>query len=182
MSYQIFHGVMIAAHKVFRLTPEEIVGRSRVKAIVRSRQAVMYVLTQRTDWDLGLIGRLFSRDHTTVLHARDVTAQRVQTDRLLAQRVAALMAAEEVSMAEYDLWLDSLKGSSKPVPRPLVLKPVARGIPAPPKEMGHIAPSRLKWFSSIDEDGHCYGERYMQHDMRRGSEMLCEAIARARAA
>lgn len=84
------------------MTPEEIIdlvanahdiptenlrGRSRRADIVRARHAAMYAVRQHTDLSYPAIGRLFNRDHTTVIHAvtRIEGARRVnhQLDQLL---------------------------------------------------------------------------------------------------
>lgn len=182
MSYSVIHGVMMAAHKATKFTPADIVGPSRKAPLTKTRQAVMYVLRERIDWTLPHLGRYFGRDHSTVLHACRCVKEAIRSDWKTLKLVQAMIEAPEVSMAEYDRWLAGVNSEPVKVIKPLVLKPVAKGVPAPVKDLGYIAPSRLKWFSSMDEDGHCYGERYMQHDLRRGSEKLRVAIAKALAA
>lgn len=84
------------------MTPEEIVNlvanahdipaetlrcQSRRADIVRARHAAMYAVRQHTDLSYPAIGRLFNRDHTTVMHAVDKIegARRInrQLDQLL---------------------------------------------------------------------------------------------------
>lgn len=48
----------------------ELKGPRRDRNIVRARQVAMYeVYTQRDDMSTPMVGNLFGRDHTTVLHA-----------------------------------------------------------------------------------------------------------------
>ncbi|MGR9130791.1 helix-turn-helix domain-containing protein [Rhizobium leguminosarum] len=48
----------------------ELKGPRRDRGIVRARQVAMYeVYTQRDDMSTPMVGNLFLRDHTTVLHA-----------------------------------------------------------------------------------------------------------------
>ncbi len=55
-----FHGV----------EPQDITGASRNRAITRARfDAVRAVAEARPDMSLPMIGRVFNRDHTTILHA-----------------------------------------------------------------------------------------------------------------
>lgn len=59
------------AAAIFHLTPAQIIGRSRLRYIVRARQAVCRVAYDQ-GWSSGEIARrLANRDHTTILHARD---------------------------------------------------------------------------------------------------------------
>ena len=44
-------------------------GKSRLRHKVYNRQYLMYFLTKKTDLTLSKIGKLFKRDHATVIHA-----------------------------------------------------------------------------------------------------------------
>lgn len=50
------------------LTSADLYGRSRTRRVVAARQAAMLAVRRQTDMSLSEIGRLFDRDHTTVLH------------------------------------------------------------------------------------------------------------------
>lgn len=60
-----------AAAVAGRTTEDAILSRRRGYPLVRWRHAGMTLATERTRLSLPQIGRIFSRDHTTVLHARD---------------------------------------------------------------------------------------------------------------
>lgn len=51
-------------------------GEQRVARIARARQLAIWRVADETELSLSEIGRLFHRDHTTVLHAIRVTNQR----------------------------------------------------------------------------------------------------------
>lgn len=54
------------------ISPDEIKGPKRAKAIVRARHDAVYrTLTRRPDLSLPQIGKAFNRDHTTIMHVRD---------------------------------------------------------------------------------------------------------------
>lgn len=178
MSYQVFHGILMAAHRVTRITPDQILSKNRAAKVVRVRQAVAHALRARTEWSLPHIGRILGgRDHSTALYGVR-TIEGMLGDPDVARLVNALRNAPEIQMAKYDAWLCGLRGEPKKVEKRCYLKPVAKAEPAPVKP----AREQLKWFASVDEDGQCYGERYMQFDLRRGSEKLRRAIVLARAA
>lgn len=54
--------------KFFEVTPEEIVGQSRMKNVTQARQVAMYAIRKTTNLPMKDIGEYFQgRDHTTVL-------------------------------------------------------------------------------------------------------------------
>lgn len=61
--------VMAATAEYFDLTVDELRGRRGVKHIAQARQIAMYLCRELTDLSLPGIGRVFDRDHTTVMHA-----------------------------------------------------------------------------------------------------------------
>jgi len=65
----------------------EIVGASRMRDIAEARQVAMYEVRKlRPDLSLPQIGRIFGRDHTTVLHA--------------VQKIGAMRAALNTSLKQ----------------------------------------------------------------------------------
>lgn len=52
-------------------TVEELISPRRFAHLVRARQRAMWRIRQATGWSYPKIGRLFGRDHTTVMHAVD---------------------------------------------------------------------------------------------------------------
>lgn len=83
------------------LTPEAIFARVRLPAIVRARQAAIWLIAEELpNWSYPQIGRFFSMDHTTILHAvrlmndergenlrgaGGVTAARIEGKRAISQ-------------------------------------------------------------------------------------------------
>jgi hypothetical protein len=51
-------------------TAADVFGRSRLRGIVRARHEAMYEVARRYPWlSYPQLGRLFRRDHTSVMHA-----------------------------------------------------------------------------------------------------------------
>ena len=50
------------------VTMDDMRGKSRQRPVVEARQALMWLLHHRAGLTYGAIGRLLSRDHTTVIH------------------------------------------------------------------------------------------------------------------
>lgn len=79
--------------KYYGLTVQEILSRTRQKAIARPRQVAMYLCCKLTTRSLPDLGRRFAAagdkkfDHTTVLYARDRIVELLQADPTLAHDV-----------------------------------------------------------------------------------------------
>lgn len=89
----------VARH--WELSPAEVVGPSRRRAVAAARAAGMYLARRLTGRSLGRIGAAFGgRDHTTVLHGIRVTDSRRKVDPAFAREldlVAAGLAGMRVS-------------------------------------------------------------------------------------
>lgn len=79
----------------FGVTPAQVVGRSRVRAVVHARQAVFYVVrTVRPRLSYPCIAVLVGgRDHSTVIHGVRSVADRMARDPALAERIEGLVGA-----------------------------------------------------------------------------------------
>ncbi len=65
----------------FGVSVNDIDSHKRQRPITRARQACMAVALEKVNnSSLNSIGAIFKRDHTTVIHARDTTAQREKED------------------------------------------------------------------------------------------------------
>ncbi len=79
--------------EAFELTTEELLSESRSPRVAWPRQVAMYLAREHTQETLPAIGRQFGgRNHTTVMHAVKVTADRVATDRDAYDMVTRLAA------------------------------------------------------------------------------------------
>jgi len=74
----------------FRLNLEDLQSRSREKRISLPRQIAMYLCRKHTDCSLGDIGKLFKRNHATVVHAIKTINTKVVRDASLAGQVHLL--------------------------------------------------------------------------------------------
>ncbi|GHV12638.1 hypothetical protein FACS1894219_05930 [Clostridia bacterium] len=59
--------IISAAGASFGVSPQDIKGRKRTKEIAAARHAAIYVIRKLTPLSLPSIGKLFDRDHTTVM-------------------------------------------------------------------------------------------------------------------
>ncbi len=64
----------------FRVSIKDLQSRSRKKAITVPRQIAMYLARKHTEESLVDIGRIFNRDHSTVLHSVKVVTNKLVRD------------------------------------------------------------------------------------------------------
>lgn len=80
---------VVARHN--NMTVEQLLLRSRQRAVARPRQIAAYLCTQLTQASLPDIGRRFGGfDHSTILYARDKIAALLDTDSKLRVEIEAL--------------------------------------------------------------------------------------------
>jgi chromosomal replication initiator protein len=76
----------------FGMSPEELCGPGRGRALVHARQTAMYLGRELTAQTLVSIGRAFGRDHTTVMHAVQRVQSRIAEQRRHFDQIAELTA------------------------------------------------------------------------------------------
>ncbi len=60
--------VISAVAKYYRVSLRDLISFRRTRNVIRPRQVAMYLARALTKHSLPAIGRVFERDHTTVLH------------------------------------------------------------------------------------------------------------------
>lgn len=59
-----------AVARIYGVTLEDVLGKSRTRNIVRARQAAIWMVWFSRDYTLPAIGRVFGKDHTSCLFSR----------------------------------------------------------------------------------------------------------------
>ena len=68
--------------RYYHVKKEDLVGKKKTKEIVEPRQVCFYLITDMLALPLKTIGEMFGgRDHTTIMHARDKVAEKMQTNQ-----------------------------------------------------------------------------------------------------
>lgn len=87
-------GIQRVVADYYSLTPADLKGKKRTKAISFPRQVAMYVSRSLTDCSTIEVGLEFGgRDHTTVMHACQRVTERLQTDATLEPTLKTIMGA-----------------------------------------------------------------------------------------
>jgi chromosomal replication initiator protein len=74
----------------FNVSYKDLQSRSRKKIITFPRQVAMYLGRKHTDESLGDIGRIFNRNHATVLHSIKVVSELCRQDTSVQRQVQIL--------------------------------------------------------------------------------------------
>ena len=77
--------------KKYGVTEDEIFGRKRTKHIASARNISIYIIRKVTEMSFPTIGKLFDRDHSTIISANDSIEQNIQTNPLFAMEIADLI-------------------------------------------------------------------------------------------
>ncbi|MBO7238562.1 MAG: chromosomal replication initiator protein DnaA [Elusimicrobiaceae bacterium] len=80
---------VVAKH--FKINIEDFSSRRKTQSIAWPRQIAMYLCTELTDMSLPEIGRDFNRDHSTVVHARDLVKEKVTFDPFFASLITQMI-------------------------------------------------------------------------------------------
>lgn len=83
-------GIQKLVCKYYKLTPEQLLSRSRKRAIAQPRQIAMFLARRYTDQSLLAIGRRFNRYHATTLHAVGVVERHIRENSPIQKQVEFL--------------------------------------------------------------------------------------------
>ena len=78
--------------KHFSVKMEDFNSKKKNQTIAWPRQIAMYLATTMTDLSLPEIGREFNRDHSTVVHARDLIKDKINVDPFFTAEVNQIIS------------------------------------------------------------------------------------------
>ena len=78
--------------KHFNVRMEDFSAKRKTQSIAWPRQIAMYLATELTELSLPEIGREFNRDHSTVVHARDLIKEKINTDPFFTAEINQIIA------------------------------------------------------------------------------------------
>ena len=80
---------VVAKH--FKVNIDDFESKRKTQSIAWPRQIAMYLCNELTDMSLPEIGREFKRDHSTVVHARDLVKEKVTADPFFASLITQMI-------------------------------------------------------------------------------------------
>ena len=72
-----------AVYKKYNIKKEEIIGSRRTKEVAAARHIAIYLVRTVTEMSLPNIGKIFNRDHSTVMSSVETVEKRLRNDALL---------------------------------------------------------------------------------------------------
>ena len=78
--------------KHFKINMEDFSSKRKTQSIAWPRQIAMYLANDLTDMSLPEIGREFNRDHSTVVHARDLVKETIKKDPFFAAEINQILS------------------------------------------------------------------------------------------
>ena len=79
-----------AVSEKYGVSKEEIYGTHRTKEIATARHVTIYLLRNLTDMSFPNIGRMFNRDHSTIMNSIDVVERRLRSDNMFVMDIEEL--------------------------------------------------------------------------------------------
>jgi len=74
----------------FNIRKDELFGKKRTKELVEPRQICIYLMWKKLNIPLTAISKLFNRDHTTAIHARDKVIEMMKEDMSIKKMIEEL--------------------------------------------------------------------------------------------
>ena len=72
----------------YKVSKAELLSKKKTKEVALARQVGMFLVLDMMSLPQLTVGKIFSRDHATVIYARDKIAEQMDTDTKLANAVS----------------------------------------------------------------------------------------------
>lgn len=79
--------IFLSVYKKYGFKREELEGSRRTKELANARHITIYLIRQITEMSLPNIGKIFNRDHTTVMASIDLVEKKLMTDNMLSMEI-----------------------------------------------------------------------------------------------
>lgn len=85
-----FDMIVEATAEYYKLNPDVIFSKSRVRDIADARQVIMYLCNKHTDLSSNAIGRKLNREHNTVLHGIATIRDRISVSTEMVKTIESI--------------------------------------------------------------------------------------------
>ncbi len=82
--------IFLSVYNKYGFKRDELVGSKRTKELAQARHIAIYLIRSITEMSLPNIGKIFERDHSTIMSSIDNVEKRIVTDRLFAIEINEL--------------------------------------------------------------------------------------------
>ncbi len=83
--------VFTAVEKKYGVSKSDLVGKSRVKEVAQARHITIHLIRTLTEMSLPAIGKLFNRDHSTVLSSLDTVDKKMASSSAFEAEINTLI-------------------------------------------------------------------------------------------
>jgi chromosomal replication initiator protein len=83
--------IFAAIEKKYDVTRQELTGNSRVKNVAQARHVAIYLIKTITDISYPSIGRIFNRNHATVISSVEVIKKKISTSPAVEIEISELI-------------------------------------------------------------------------------------------
>lgn len=73
--------IFSAVEKKYNVKKSDLTGKSRVKEIASARHVTIYLIRELTEMSYPNIGKIFNRNHATIIASEDIVRKKLMTDR-----------------------------------------------------------------------------------------------------
>ncbi len=80
--------IFAAVYKKYGISKEDLIGQKRSRDIAQARHISIYLIRNITEMSLPNIGKIFGRDHTTIISSIEVVEKRLKNDPMLTLDIA----------------------------------------------------------------------------------------------
>ncbi len=76
----------------FSVSPDDVLGKGKTKNVTAARQVATYLMRKLTGLTLDEIGKILSRDHSTILYSIKKVEESINTDPALNDTIRDITA------------------------------------------------------------------------------------------
>ena len=87
--------IFLAVYKKYGVKKEELIGTVRKKEISFARHVAIYLIRNITEMSLPNIGKIFGRDHTTILASIKFVEKKLITDNMFGMELDEIKKSVE---------------------------------------------------------------------------------------
>ena len=83
--------IFAAVYRKYGIPKEELTGNRRTREIAQARHIAIYLIRKITEMSLPNIGKIFGRDHTTILSSCETVEKKLHSDAVLAMDINTMI-------------------------------------------------------------------------------------------
>lgn len=83
--------IFAAVYRKYGIPKEELTGNRRTREIAQTRHIAIYLIRKITEMSLPNIGKIFGRDHTTILSSCETVEKKLHSDAVLAMDINTMI-------------------------------------------------------------------------------------------